>query len=93
MIKKARKVELEVDGWIIKARWFGIVVVLTGRRAMITGLSAIGWRVLAEQVAGLTVSRNAPIAQAAWPRQGGEHSWGRMLRLTRATHGRWGGSG
>ena len=32
--------DLDVDGWIIKPRWFGIVVVATGRRGTASELSA-----------------------------------------------------
>jgi hypothetical protein len=43
--------DLEADGWIIKPRWFGIVVVSTGRRGRIAGPSTIEWRTFAEQLA------------------------------------------
>ena len=43
--------DLDVDGWSIKPRWFGIVVVSTGRRGRITGPSTIEWRTFAEQLA------------------------------------------
>ena len=43
--------DLDVDGWIIKPRWFGIVVVATGRRGRTTGPSTIEWRTFAEQLA------------------------------------------
>ena len=43
--------DLDVNGWIINPRWFGIVVVSTGRRGPITGPSTIEWRTFAEHLA------------------------------------------
>lgn len=43
--------DLDVDGWIIKPRWFGIVVVSTSRRGTATGPSTIEWRTVAEHLA------------------------------------------
>jgi len=43
--------DLDVDGWSIRPRWFGIVVVSTGRRGRITGPATIEWRTFAEQLA------------------------------------------
>jgi hypothetical protein len=43
--------DLDVDGWIIKPRWFAIVVVSTGRRGRTTGPSTIEWRTFAEHLA------------------------------------------
>ena len=43
--------DLDVDGWIIKPRWFGIVVVATGRRGRTTGPLTIEWRSVAEHLA------------------------------------------
>jgi len=43
--------DLNVDGWITKPRWFGIVVASTGRRGTGTGPSTIEWRTFAEHLA------------------------------------------
>lgn len=39
--------DLDAGGWIIKPRWFGIVVVAAGRRGRITGPATIEWRTFA----------------------------------------------
>ena len=39
------------DGWDIRPRWFGIVVVSTGRRGKVTGPSTIEWRTVADHLA------------------------------------------
>jgi hypothetical protein len=46
--------DLDVDGWIIKPRWFAITVVSTGRRGRTAGPlrpSTIEWRTFAEHLA------------------------------------------
>lgn len=44
--------DLNVDGWDIRPRWFGVVVVSTGRRGTVLGPSTIEWRTVAEHLAG-----------------------------------------
>lgn len=50
--KECQGRDLHDDGWIIKPRWFGIVVVATGPRGKISGPSLIEWRTFAGHVTG-----------------------------------------
>jgi hypothetical protein len=43
--------DINVDGWDIRPRWFGVVVVSTGRRGKVTGPSTIEWRTVADHLA------------------------------------------
>ena len=52
--KECQGRDLHDDGWIIKPRWFGIVVVATGPHGKISGPSTIEWRTFAGLVTGLS---------------------------------------
>ncbi len=44
--------DLHDGDWIIKPRWFGIVVVATGPRGKISGPATIEWRTFAGHITG-----------------------------------------
>jgi hypothetical protein len=43
--------DVRVDGWDIRGRWFGVVVVATPRLGELPRGQAIPWRVIAAQIA------------------------------------------
>ncbi len=44
-------VDVRVDGWDIRGRWFGVVVVATPRLGELRRGETISWRVIATQIA------------------------------------------
>jgi hypothetical protein len=44
-------VDIRVDGWDIRGRWFGVVVGATSRTGVLRRAETIPWRVIATQVA------------------------------------------
>ena len=44
-------VDVRVDGWDIRGRWFGVVVVATPRTGVLPRGETIPWRVVAAQLA------------------------------------------
>ena len=45
-------VDVRIDGWDIRGRWFGVVVVATPRFGELRRGETIPWRVIATQIAG-----------------------------------------
>ena len=44
-------VDVRIDGWDIRGRWFGVVVVATPRTGKLARGETIPWRVIAAQIA------------------------------------------
>ena len=44
-------VDVRMDGWDIRGRWFGVVVAATPRRGKLPRAETIPWRVLASHIA------------------------------------------
>ena len=45
------RVDVRIDGWDIRGRWFGVVVVATPRLGELRRGETIPWRVIAAQIA------------------------------------------